>query len=500
MPRLNQNNLTNALGKLAHPKYKFLKQDYDRDLIHPGVVHFGVGNFHRCHQAVYIDKLLGQGYTDMGIVGVSMRSPKVRDALKPQDFLYTTVTLGEQTELKIIGSILNILVAPENCTAVVDQVADPNIKLVTTTITEKGYCLLLGEIDNNHPDVVADKICLKNPRTIYGFIAAAIIQRSKNNGVPLSIVCCDNIQAGGLKLQSGVHMLLLQHANAAIEWANTNVSFASSMVDRVCPATDEALIRLVNSTLGLEDAWPTSGEAFSQWVIEDKFAAPTPAFDTVGVLITDDISLFEQMKLRLLNAGHSVISVLGYLSHHAEVHTALEDPSILEFVQKALHENLMPVTIIPTNYCGEDYIYGIIKRFQNKSLPYLVQQVNSDSSQKIQQRWLPSIDDALAQNTGTEFMSFAIAAWVIYVEKALAAKELNDPLIDDFSEAQKNGTEVLKQFLIIAGADRFKFIHSAPFMATALTHYAMLKNSNINVALNQFLSMRSLQEKETKSA
>ena len=488
MQRLSQKNLTNILGKVADKNYHISKENYDRDVIKPGIVHFGVGNFHRCHQAVYIDKLLGQGDLEWGIIGVSMRSSKIRDALKPQDFLYTEATLGSKIEFRIIGSILDILVAPEDPVAVINQLADTNIKLATTTITEKGYCLSSGQIDSDHPDIVADKNSLERPRSIYGYIAAAIIQRSKDYAAPLSVICCDNIQDGGVTLREGVDMLLELHAKDVLGWAGKNVSFASSMVDRVSPATDQSLNQLVNSTLEFDDAWPVSAEPFTQWVIEDKFAGIRPVLDQVGALFTDDISLYEQMKLRLLNAGHSIIAVLGYLDNREMIHQALKQPYILKFVQKALHENLLPVTNIPEDCRGEDYISVVIQRFHNSGTPYRAQQVNSDSSQKIRLRWFPSIDNALAQHTNTKLMSFFVAAWVIYIEKALSAGELSDPLSDHFSSEYENDVETVHHFLVVAGANSFNFINSALFMSDVLDTYITLKQSDVKVALNLFLA------------
>ena len=241
MQKLNQSNLACKVSESIDHKHNFSMQSYERDCVQPGIVHFGVGNFHRSHQAIYVDKLLGQGYLDWGIIGVSMRSPKIRDALKPQDFLFTEVTLGNKIEFRIIGSILNILVAPENPSAVINQIADEKIKLVTTTITEKGYYLYSGKVDSSHPDMVSDSACLKKPRSIYGYLAAAVIQRCNFDGPPLNVLCCDNIHDGGTKLKAGVYFLLEKHSQVAYEWATKNVSFASSMVDRVSPATDEEL-------------------------------------------------------------------------------------------------------------------------------------------------------------------------------------------------------------------------------------------------------------------
>lgn len=484
MQRLNNKNLRAARTE------NVARGSYTRDDIRPGIVHFGVGNFHRCHQAVYVHKLLCMRELQWGIVGVSMRSSKLRDLLAPQDFLYTEVTLSKHTELRLIGSILDILVAPEDPAAVIRQVADANIKLVTTTITEKGYCLSSGHIDTEHPDIVADSESLEAPVTIYGYLAAALIQRHKKKGEPLSVLCCDNILSGGEHLQAGVQMLLQRHNRDSLKWTKEHVSFASSMVDRVSPATDDSLKQVVRDTLDLEDAWPVSAEPFSQWVIEDKFSAERPPFDKVGALFTDDISLFEQMKLRFLNAGHSIISVLGYLNGQASVHQALEQAAILDFFQQALHDSILPVATIPANYKGEDYIFEVLQRFKNSALPYAVQQVNTDSSQKIQQRWFPTIDDALAQQADTGLLSFIVAAWVSYVLKALGAGELNDPLCDKFMTAQRHGGDVVQQFLLIAGADRFSFFQSTDFMEAVMSDYKTLENTDITTALVQHLSLR----------
>ncbi len=487
MQKLNQSNLACKVSESIDHKHNFSMQSYERDCVQPGIVHFGVGNFHRSHQAIYVDKLLGQGYLDWGIIGVSMRSPKIRDALKPQDFLFTEVTLGNKIEFRIIGSILNILVAPENPSAVINQIADEKIKLVTTTITEKGYYLYSGKVDSSHPDMVSDSACLKKPRSIYGYLAAAVIQRCNFDGPPLNVLCCDNIHDGGTKLKAGVYFLLEKHSQVAYEWATKNVSFASSMVDRVSPATDEELKQLVNSTLGLEDAWPVAGEPFTQWVIEDNLFSSRPALDLVGALFTANISLYEKMKLGFLNAGHSIISVLGYLNARAMVHEALEDLPILEFVKKILHENFLPVTEIPRDCLAEDYICEVMQRFKNKALPYAVQQVNTDSSQKIQQRWFKNIDDALKKNLDTKLMSFVLAAWVLYIEQALDRGQLSDPQKDSFVEAHKNDAEPVQQFLKIAGADGFFFSNHDPFMNDVLYLYKKIKRSDITRAISQVL-------------
>jgi len=470
---------------------------YDRNNIQPSIVHFGVGNFHRCHQAVYLDSLLRQGSDSWGIIGVSMRSTKTRDTLKPQDFLYTEVTLGGQASFRIIGSILDILVAPEDPGAVVNLVAEKSTKLVTTTITEKGYCLPSGNIEHSHTDMSADKASLEKPKTIYGYLAAGIILRSGSDAGPLSIVCCDNIEAGGQKLRAGVYVLLKIHAPHLEDWADKNISFASSMVDRVSPATDDALKALVDSTLNIKDAWPVSAEPFSQWIIEDKFAGPKPPLDEVGVIFTDDIIKYQQMKLRFINASHSIIAVLAHLTGHKNIHDALEHPPILEFVGRVLRESILPVTDIPEGYEGSDYIIDVIQRFQNSALPYSAQQVNTDSSQKINLRWFPTIDDALMKSNDTTLMSFMIAAWVVYIEKALEDDELSDPLHAELFKIHQNGSTNIGQFLKAIGADKFSFMDSSSFMADVTRAYETLSYTDVSIAITDVLNETEQHSKDS---
>jgi len=522
MRRLNQHTLADIQRSARFQAADVSVGSYDRNAVSPGIVHFGVGNFHRCHQAVYIDRLLSLGHTEWGIVGVSMRSAQIRDSLAPQDFLYSQATLmgrtdgdtgheigdeighdighdigGERNkiegsnELRVVASILNILVAPENPQAVISQVADPAIQLVTTTITEKGYYLTSGRIDQNNPLFQQDTLSLSTPSTIYGYLAAALVKRFQT-GAPLSIVCCDNVQGGGQHLRDGVETLLGIRDSATLDWAKNNVSFASSMVDRVAPATDTSLIKRVGEILDLEDASPVSAEPFSAWIIEDNFAAVRPALDSVGVIFSKDVTLFEQMKLRLLNAGHSIIAVLGYLTNHDTIHQTLNTPEIRQFCLEILHSVALPITRLPAEILGEAYIVELIQRFENSGVPYRVQQVNTDSSQKIQQRWFPVIDDALAESVDTQGMSLLVAAWVHYIQLAIDKDQLIDPRSDAFSAAVNN-KENVEQFLHIAGAKEFAFFSAKPFMQSVAHYYDTIAATGIAAVLTAYLALHTKQ-------
>ena len=215
---------------------------YDRSAVRPGIAHFGIGNFHRAHQAIYCEDLLERGESQWGITGISLRSAAMRDDLQPQDWLYTLAILGETTEFRCIGAIQNVLVAPEDPAAVIDLIADPVTQIASSTITEKGYYLGAQGLNTDHPDMAGELASLDSPKTIYGYLARGIIQRSETAAASkLTIMCCDNISSGGEILKQGVTRLLAKHDPEALSWADTHVSFISSMVDRVCPATDDAL-------------------------------------------------------------------------------------------------------------------------------------------------------------------------------------------------------------------------------------------------------------------
>ncbi|MFT6898992.1 MAG: fructuronate reductase [Paraglaciecola sp.] len=473
-----------ALHKLTHA---IETPGYQPASVTTGIVHFGVGNFHRAHQAVYCDTLLKQGETKWGITGVSLRSPGMRDNLAPQDYLYTLVTLGEATSYRIIGAMQKLLVAPEDPQSVIDAVAHNQTQLVTTTITEKGYYLSGGVIDRRHPDIARDLGALNMPHTTYGYLAAAMIKRCANKGSPLTVLCCDNMHGGGKHLLQGVQMLLERHSPETLNWVTANVAFSTSMVDRVTPATDERLKDKVTEQLGVYDGAPVATEPFTQWIIEDRFAGIRPPFDRGGALFVEDIAPFERIKLRFLNAGHSMLAALGYLAGDCYIHQALQRPIFARFTEQALKLNVMPVTPVPEGVSGETYINQVLERFANGNLPYKVLQVGSDSSQKIQQRWLPTIDDALTQGGDSSYLAFSLAAWVCFIHKALVNDDLNDPLRIEFANCISSGnTSHVQGFLTLAGADKFAFFSDDPFMKLVDQFHLSIAERGVEQAIDSY--------------
>jgi len=461
---------------------------YDRDSVQSGILHFGVGNFHRAHQAVYCDDLLEQGLKDWGITGVSLRSASMKTELDPQDYLYTLAVLGEKTEYRVIGAIQNILVAPSNPQAVIDQLAQPSTQVVSSTITEKGYYLASSEIDFEHVDLKAELTSLASPKTIYGFIAAGLIQRRETNS-KLTIMCCDNISGGGQYLETGVHTLLRHHSPETLDWAKDNVAFLSSMVDRVSPATDNALKEQVLQDTGRQDDRPVSAEPFTQWIIEEAFAGKRPPFDKVGAVFVDDIAPFERMKLRYLNAAHTIASTLGYLFGDTYVHESIERPDVFNFMRQALYKSVKPNATVPTGYDAAHYIEEVITRFQNSNLPYANLQVGTDSSQKIQQRWFPTIEKAVAHNGHWSYFAFSLGAWVNFIHSALQKDVLNDPKKLALSKVPQTDIESMaRSYFEIANADQFKFYDNPAFMKNVIEYAKTIDTNGIQFALRNFLA------------
>lgn len=481
MNRLSESNLPRAGSEVD-------VFSYTRNKISSGIVHFGVGNFHRTHQAIYCENLLCQGEKKWGITGVSMRSPKMRDALSPQDYLYTQVNLGDEPSYRIVGAINTILVASEDPEAVIDAVAAPSTQLVTTTITEKAYYLEAGSIDFEQSDLLADLASLESPKTIFGYLAAAIIKRKRNSGPPLTILCCDNIRTGGSYLKKGVDKLLSRHCAESQLWANQKVSFISSMVDRISPATDTLLKAQLEASLNLIDEWPVGAEPFSQWVIEDNFRGEKPPFDQVGALLVKDVSSYEETKLRFLNAAHSVIATLGYIHGDRYVHEALRRRGVLNFVKHLLVYDVAPVVTVPPEWDVHSYIEQIIARFSNAAIPYSLQQVNTDSSQKICQRWLSTVEEALTKGKCPTGYAFAMAAWIYYIYQSSTKNDLHDPLAQDLSDIVHSEYQIVGKVLsLLSDSDSSQLNLNDEFVALTSTYFNELLHQGLPSTLTQFL-------------
>ncbi len=421
--RLSAATLASLPKEVAQPAY-------DRAAIETGIVHLGVGAFNRAHQAAYVDDALARGETGWGIVAASLRSAATRDALKPQDGLYTLAIRGETTALRIIGAIQDVLVAPEDPAGLIAAMSRPSVKIVTLTVTEKGYCHdpATGTLAENHPDIVHDLANPDRPRSAPGFLAAALKVRRAAGTPPFTVVSCDNLPANGKTLKR----VLTRYAElldpALGRHVADEVAFPSTMVDRIVPATTDADRAMVAEALGLTDAWPVMGEPFAQWVIEDHFPAGRPRFELSGAELVSDVEPFELMKLRLLNGAHSTLAYLGRLLGLETVADAMNDadlPRVLDGVWREAAPTLAE-TIDTAAYTAR-----LVERFRNPSLRHRLVQIAMDGSQKLPQRLLGPIRDNLAAGRPIDHLALAVAAWMRFAAGRDAdggEYALNDPL------------------------------------------------------------------------
>jgi fructuronate reductase len=386
---------------------------YDRARVSPGIVHLGVGAFHRAHQAAYVDDCLAAGETDWGIVGASLRSPDTRDALEPQNGLYTlAIRSGPGEQLRVVGSILTLLVAPENPSALLDALTDPRTRIVTLTVTEKAYLRAAdGLLDASHPDIAHDLAHPAAPKTAHGFLVEALARRRAAGTPPFTVLTCDNLPANGATVRRLVIAFARLRDAGLAEHIEQGVAFPSTMVDRIVPATTDADRPRVAKSLGVADAWPVMTEPFCQWVVEDHFPGGRPRWEKFGVTMVDDVRPYEEMKLRLLNGAHSSIAYLGLLCGHETVDRAFADPAIRGFVDR-LWAEAVPTLPQDAGLDTTSYTAELSERFANPALAHRTAQIANDGSQKLPQR---IVESALAQLKGgrpASHLALAIAAWI----------------------------------------------------------------------------------------
>ncbi len=391
------------------------KPDYDPACVTIGIVHLGVGAFHRAHQAVFTEAILG-GDPSWGISGVSLRSPETRDALQPQDGLYTLkIQDGEGEQLQVIGSVVELLCAPEDPEAVLRRMADPATRIVSLTITEKGYCHnpATGTLDEAHPDIVHDLNNPRQPRSATGFIVEALARRATAGIAPFTLLSCDNLPGNGHVLKRVVKRFA-ELRDPALTSLVRSVASPSTMVDRIVPATTDSDRDAIATALGLDDAWPVMTEPFQQWVIENDFPLGRPAWEKAGAVFVEDVAVFEMMKLRLLNGSHSTLAYLGYLAGAETVAEAMALPGMEELVEGLMREEATPTLPPLQGFDLAAYRADLLQRFRNPRLRHRTWQIAMDGSQKLPQRLLGTIRDRLKAGAGYERLALGVAAWMRY--------------------------------------------------------------------------------------
>ncbi len=423
---------------------------YDRGAASVGIVHFGPGAFHRAHQAYYFDQMLGRA-PGFGVCAVSLRSPDVRDALAPQDGLYTLAEKEADPAYRVVGSILEVLVAPEDPEAVFERLTRPGVRYVTATVTEKGYCLTTaGDLDLEHPDIRRDLADPQRPASLPGWIVEALRRRREADIPAFTAISCDNLSDNGVKLRRAVLQLAEAQGQADLaRWIAAEARFPSSMVDSITPATDEALRAQAAEVLGLEDAWPVQRERFTQWVIEDQLGVDAEAFRAAGVTVAREVAPFERAKLRLLNGAHSTLAYVGLALGYETVSEAMGDPRLAGFVERMMRQDVAPTLDAP-ELDVPAYIDDVLQRFRNPAIAHRLSQIAWDGSQKLRFRLLETAAEALEAGRPADRLAVGVAAWIAFVMRQTAAgAKIVDPLSDLLAQTARGDGDVVAALLAL---------------------------------------------------
>ncbi len=459
---------------------------YDRHQVAAGILHFGVGGFHRGHQAVFTDDVLNAGGGNWGIIGASLRSPTAAAQLLPQDGLYTVNTLSPaQVQRRVIGAIRDVITVADNSAfdRLMHTFADPGIHVVTLTVTEKGYCCHNGALDLQHPEVQADLQAGRRKLSLPGVLCAGLDARRRAGGAPLTLVSCDNLSCNGRVLQQVVSQFAdLAHPDLTA-WLDASTAFPNTMVDRIVPAATARDRQAFSTAAGYVDEGMVSCEPFKQWVIEDRFAGPRPPWETAGAELVADVVPHETAKLRLLNGPHSACAYLGILSGYQYVADVMQDADLKLFLTGLVNREILPTVTPPAAADLRVYADRIFDRFANPAVEYKTRQVGTDGSQKLPQRLVPVVRERLDNRLPISHLSLVFAAWL---------EHLRDPAPDPLAE--------LLQRLAASHEEPLSLIHAInretrvleelqpvfePFALAVATALTTIRRSGLKAALAQ---------------
>ena len=405
--RLDATALDRAAASIRQPGY-----DFNR--LRPGIVHLGIGAFHRAHQAVFTEDAILSGGGDWGIIGVALRRPNIPEALGPQDGLYTVETLSEPPQYRVVGVIRRALTAAAQSRQVLAALAAPETHVISLTVTEKGYSLdAHGGLDEAHPDILHDLAEPDRPRSTIGWLVRGLAERRDWGSGPVTVISCDNMIGNGRKLEAAVRAFAAQwdaRRNGALaRWIEQNAAFPRTVVDCIVPATTEATRRRVAIALGLFDEACVSREPFAQWVIEDRFTGPRPAWEKVGAEVVADVEAYERLKLQVLNTCHSALAYLGLERGHALVREAIGDPNLSRFLEAMVTEEIAPaLPELPVT----DYWQKIRVRFANPMIDHGLAQIGEDGSAKLGQRVFPLLIANARAGRPARRLASIVRAWL----------------------------------------------------------------------------------------
>ncbi|UES53100.1 mannitol dehydrogenase family protein [Roseibium aggregatum] len=463
-----------------------------------GIVHLGLGAFFRAFGAIYIEEAMkasgGTGQNNWGIIGVSLQSPRMHDQLAPQDFVYTAQELGPEGEtLRQVEIIRDVLVARENPEAVLAAMADPDARIVTLTVTEKGYCHdpATGRLNADHPDITHDlKAAL--PVSAPGYLVRALARRKAAGLPPFTVLTCDNLPDNGRLVRRIVLDLAEKLDPELAAWIETKGRFPATMVDRIVPATKPEDIDALARKTGRYDAAPVLHEPFRQWVVEDDFvtaygADARPDLGAVGVELVENVTAFEHMKLRMLNGTHSSLAYLGYLAGHETIAETVADPLFARFVKNLWRQEIIPSFEAPPGVDLEAYADALFERYANPGIQHRTWQIAMDGSQKLPQRFLGTVRDNLTNGRNCPGLCLAIAAWMIYVGGTdLEGKpiDVRDPLSDRLkSLVGESDGDAGKVAALLGVNEVFEPGLAAAILAPVTAAYAALKADGVGKSI-----------------
>lgn len=477
-PRLSLATLDQATPALERPAY-------GPDLA-IGNLHFGPGAFHRTHQAFLFHRLARQDRR-MGVSAVSLRSPDVKQALEPQDGLYVLAQQDAEARHMAIGVLREFLVAPLEQERLLQRLVSPELRLVTSTVTEKGYCLdAAGELDFDHAQIMADLAAPDQPASLIGWLYLGLKQRRALGLAPFLTAPCDNLPDNGGRVRRAVAAYARRLDASLADWIAEAAPFASTMVDSITPATDDRLRRQVREICGLDDAWPVQREAFIQWVVERTDAPDQPDWSAAGVQLTSDVGGWEQAKLRLLNGAHSTLAYLGLLAGLETVREAVASPLLSAGLERLWTEARASLTP-PEGLSLPDYCQALRRRFENPVIVHRLAQIAMDGSQKAPVRLAPGLAAAVDRGEPAELHSLAIAAWFRYfVGETRAGRSLADPLAEQLSAVARSANDDAEHdvALILAKIGVLDDLASRPLAREALVRaYADLVRRGVARAI-----------------
>ena len=465
MTELNASTLSQLPPKVAAPPY-------DRSRLKRGIAHFGVGNFHRAHQAFYIDRCLAlPGQEDWGIVGIGLgggeRGRQKAAEYRAQDCLYSLTIAPPKGEpgVRVIGAQIDYLLGPDQPDDVLALLTSPDLRIVTLTITEGGYHVdpQSDAFVTDHPDVVHDIGGNGAPRTVFGFVTEALARRRAAGIKPFTVVSCDNLRHNGEVARTAFVGFASARDPELGAWIEANVAFPNSLVDRITPAVSVEDAARLNAASGLDDSIPLVAEDFTQWVIEDRFTDGRPALEKVGVQFSDEVKLWEQVKVRVLNASHLTLAYPALLLGHQEVAEAMRDPEVPVLVERFLDKIVLPLLEAPRDVDLVDYKNTVLERFSNEAMHDQLTRIASDGASKVPVYFTTTLKEMLAHGVDHRIPAFTLAAWSRVLQgqdDSGNAFETTEPRLDDEARRQ------------LASGDPSEALRIEPLLASGVAEHA----------------------------